>query len=80
MKNKSHAIKRLTILVKSLNPLLTRIPNRAQRPHVDKEKQAAFDKSDSRRVDKATIRFFANQLTNADTRRVVNTTNAVIAV
>jgi hypothetical protein len=74
---KSSTIRRLTRLVKSLYPTMRRIPNPLPRPNTDafragktvdnkaaQERQAEFERADSRRLDKSTIRFFCEVMGN----------------
>ncbi len=68
---KSSVIRRLTRLAKSLHPLMTHIPRPLPRPNTEafklgkadmakdaQKRQEEFERVDSRRLDKGTIRFF----------------------
>lgn len=76
----TRAIKRLTLLAKSLHPMLRRIPNPLPRPGTDafkgnidaktaQARQEAFVREDSRRLDKGVIRFFATPFGNDEKRK-----------
>lgn len=54
------SIKRLTLFAKMLNPTLKRIPNPIPRPQ-NEEKAKAYDAAWAKRVDKSTIRYFAER-------------------
>lgn len=79
---KPKTIRRLTLLAKSLQPLLTHLPNPLPRPGTDsfhlgkaadtktaQARQEAFVKADSKRLDKGVVRFFASTATFSEDRR-----------
>lgn len=53
-------IKRLTLMAKSLNPLLKRIPNPTPKPK-NEEKAKVWEAAWSKKVDTSTIRYFAEK-------------------
>ncbi len=72
---KSSTIRRLTRLAKSLYPTMTRVPRPLPRPNSEaypcpkaadaklaQSRQEAFERTDSRRLDKSTVRYFAESM------------------